>query len=321
MKQALARYLTSRRVKQVVIVIVIVATLGFFAYYLWNNPDSLHSLLTIDPLSITLLLLGYTGIVLSNAFVLHYSLLYLKKSTGAMENIALTGYSSIVNFFGPLQSGPGVRAIYLKTKHKVRLRDFLLTTFIFYGFFAFFNALIVFFAWSGQFPNALFSGALGLVVSIIFLIFVARLLPKKTRVILTIVKKIRLNTLSFWMIAVGALLLLLSTLFIYSIELDQVQPGYAFGQKLVYTAAANLALFVSLTPGALGFRESFLYVSQQLHGISPESIVLASVIDRAINVVFLLLLFVVLLALTGKRGLRSFAKQKPSTNRRQREAD
>jgi uncharacterized membrane protein YbhN (UPF0104 family) len=72
-------------------------------------------------------------------------------------------------------------------------------------------------------------------------------------------------------------------------------------QSVIYAAAANLALFVSLTPGAIGFRESFLLLTRQLHQIPNDIVFAASIIDRAFYVVFLLVLFVVLLLFTGNR--------------------
>jgi len=72
------------------------------------------------------------------------------KRMGLKENFMLTSYSSIANFFGPLQSGPGVRAVYLKAKHQVRLRDYTLASLLSLGLFAFFSALLR--VWLGAKP-------------------------------------------------------------------------------------------------------------------------------------------------------------------------
>jgi uncharacterized membrane protein YbhN (UPF0104 family) len=74
---------------------------------------------------------------------------------------------------------------------------------------------------------------------------------------------------------------------IYFLELRNVAPGTHFSQAIIYTGAANLALFVSLTPGAIGFRESFLLFSQNLHHVSGSTIVAASILDRAVYVLVL----------------------------------
>ena len=80
---------------------------------------------------------------------------------------------------------------------------------------------------------------------------------------------------------------------IYSIELNAINPlaHYSMTQIIAYTGSANLSLFVSLTPGAIGFREAFLALSQSLHDIPLTSIIASGIVDRAIYIVFLVLLF------------------------------
>jgi uncharacterized membrane protein YbhN (UPF0104 family) len=88
------------------------------------------------------------------------------------------------------------------------------------------------------------------------------------------------------------------------VELHAVGAHPSIGQVVSSTGAANLALFVSLTPGAIGFRESFLYFSQSLHHISTANILSANLIDRACYVIFLLLLLVVVVSLHAGKKLR-----------------
>jgi uncharacterized membrane protein YbhN (UPF0104 family) len=111
----------------------------------------------------------------------------------------------------------------------------------------------------------------------------------------------RLKDKNFWLIGAGALGLTLSSGLAYFVELTQIAGHINIGQVLVYTATANLSLFVSLTPGAIGFRETFLILSQQLHAIPTNTIFAASVVDRAFYVAFLLVMFVVLLAINGHK--------------------
>ena len=86
-----------------------------------------------------------------------------------------------------------------------------------------------------------------------------------------------------------------------------------------YTGAANFALFVSLTPGAIGIRESFLFFSQRLNHITNAAIVGANVLDRTVYVIFLGLIFIVLLIIRGKtifsfrQGLVKAQPSKPLT--------
>ncbi len=286
------------RVRIVLTISVIAATLGLFVYYLAQNPSVLSSVLGLSAASLLLLTLAYVGTVIANAFVLWASLRLISKHVGFAENIALTGYSSVVNFFGPLQSGPGFRAVYLKSKHGVSLKRFFYVTLVFYGFFALLNGLVII----GALLNRVDDSLLPLLLIGITLISVAATLALlRVAKVRSLLAEVRIYNRYFWFIGLGALTLAVTTAAAYFVELRHVDAAISPLQTIVYTAAANLALFVSLTPGAIGFRESFLLLSQQLHGIPTDTVIAASIIDRAFYVVFLLVLFVVLL-LVGVRG-------------------
>jgi len=295
------RLFRNKQVRLLLVILIVGLTIGLFVYYLISHPETIKSISRLSPLTLLLLTLAYIGTVIANAFVLFASLRLIKKPVGFFENIALTGYSSVVNFFGPLQSGPGFRAAYLKTKHGVTVKRFLYVTVIFYGFFALINGLVI----AGAIllsasPNLipallLIIAAAGLVGSLVLL-----RLPRVANAL----KNISLADINVFYIGLGALLLSAATATAYFIELNHVDPSVTIWQTIVYTAAANLALFVSLTPGAIGFRESFLLLSQQLHGIPTDSIIGASVIDRAFYVVFLLVMFVLLIAFGMRARLR-----------------
>jgi uncharacterized membrane protein YbhN (UPF0104 family) len=91
---------------------------------------------------------------------------------------------------------------------------------------------------------------------------------------------------------------------IYYFELRSVAPATHYSQAIIYTGAANLALFVSLTPGAIGFRESFLLFSQHLHHINSSSIVAASLIDRSVYILFLVILLIGVFGTHANRRVR-----------------
>jgi uncharacterized membrane protein YbhN (UPF0104 family) len=90
---------------------------------------------------------------------------------------------------------------------------------------------------------------------------------------------------------------------IYYVELRSVAPGVRFSQALIYTGAANLAMFVSLTPGAIGFRESFLVLSRHLHHLSNTVIVSANILDRAMYFVLLLILALIIFTTHAREQL------------------
>jgi len=90
----------------------------------------------------------------------------------------------------------------------------------------------------------------------------------------------------------------------YGIELRSVNADASLGQILSYTGISNFSLFVALTPGAIGIREAFLVFSQNLHGISSSNIVAANLIDRAVYLLFLGILFLLVIVTHAKDKLR-----------------
>jgi len=90
---------------------------------------------------------------------------------------------------------------------------------------------------------------------------------------------------------------------IYAVELHTVNPHITLGQAITYTGAANFALFVALTPGAIGIRESFLLFSERLHHVSTSNIVAANLIDRAVFLIFLAMLFLLTISFHARSKL------------------
>jgi len=296
-------------IKRTLVALIVLATFTFFVFYLRAHPELLATLARLDPSTLVLLAMGYILVTLINASVLYYSLRFIGKRVPLLDNIVLTGYSSIVNFFGPLQSGPGFRAIYLKKKYSVTLRSFFTTTLIFYGFFALINIAVLVFASSRAFSDTLlfyilFSLGAAIMFTVV-LIFVTKVERARYAI-----RAVKLHDKNFWLIGTGAFALTLATAVTYFVEIHNVDTSVTISQVITYTAAANLSLFVSLTPGAIGIRESFLVLSQQLHGIDTSVIVGASVIDRAFYVGFLVLLFLTLLLVNSRKHLAVFQLKK-----------
>jgi uncharacterized membrane protein YbhN (UPF0104 family) len=282
-------------IKSVATVAIIVLTFGFFARFLATHPDYVENLLATSPWVIV----AIVGVNLLGIGVLSVLYMYTLNLTGhtmpKKENFLLTIYSTIANFFGPLQSGPGVRAAYLKTRYKVSLKSYTLATLIYYGFFAIISAAMLGIGtlpWWQTLLGVIAAGA-GSYVLISFL-------HKKYA------KAAKTLTLSRRLL-VGLFLLTLAQLLLiairYFVELRSIDPSVSVGQALSYTGAANFSLFVSITPDGIGIKEAFLLAAQSIHGINASTIVAASILDRATYMFTLFLLFLATLALHVKEQL------------------
>ncbi len=265
---------------------LVAVTVVLFAYLFAKHPEYRHTLASTNPWVLLLIGALYVVLILCFNWVYAITLKLCGEQLGGRENILLTCYSTIVNFFGPLQSGPGVRAAYVKQKRQVKIRDYTLATFVYYGMYAVVSALFILIGSGKHWPLALglvFAVAAGC-SGIVYMAHKKIAKPgQKSAFHATPALLVTLLIATICQLSVVAL--------IYYVELRAVHTGASFMQAIVYGGAANFSLFVSLTPGAIGFREAFLEFSRQLHHIPTSGILAASVIDRSVYVAVLGLLF------------------------------
>ncbi len=285
------------RLKQFLVILVLLATILAFVTFFAKHPDYIRQLGHTNPAWIVAVVALNIPMVGLLVFIYDACLRLCGVRLSRKENFLLTAYSSIVNFFGPLQSGPGVRAAYLKTRHKVRLRDYSLATLLYYGLFAFFSAM---FLLVGTRPW--WQTLLALIIVAAFSVFVIRLFmlrdkqPGKSH--------FHLESAALAQLVIVTFLQVVLTAITYYVELRAVNAHITWGQAMSYAGAANFALFVSLTPDAIGFRETFLVFSRHLHHVSTASILSANIIDRGAYLIFLGLLFLVVIAVHAKDRLK-----------------
>jgi uncharacterized membrane protein YbhN (UPF0104 family) len=272
-----------RHWKPVAAIVVLVLTVGVFIGYFREHPEVGELLRKTDPFVLCLLLgLHLTGVA-ALAGVMLATLQLCRLRLPLQEGLLLTAYSSVVNFFGPLQSGPAFRAVYLKARHNIDLKSYASATLVYYFFYGLFSSLMVL---SGLHSKWLI---LALVMAIVGLAIALRLSPVRNRLRV-------LNLRGWYLLAAATLAQCLAVLMVYLVELRTFDASISLAQAIVYTGAANLSLFVSITPGAIGFRESFLLFSQQLHHVPNDVIAAASILDRAVYITLLVLLAIFIVA-------------------------
>ena len=276
--------------RQIAVVAVLLTTIIAFIYYFVTHPEVRNQLSQIPPVTLIVLLVLYLISVLVLGLTFNATLRLCRLSLTKSETALLTAYSSVINFFGPLQSGPAFRAVYLKQKYKLSITQYTLATLVYYAFFGTFSGML------------LLSGILGwwLIGLIIALLIVAYGVSRHPR----IAPRVKSLAMSNWYyLAAATLAQVLIVAVIYYIELNSVSNGISVSQALIYTGAANLALFVSITPGAIGFREAFLLFTQNLHHIDASTIVAANIIDRAMYIVLMLILGIYIITTHAKKKL------------------
>lgn len=278
-----------KKTKQIIGSLIVLVTLLAFFYAWHKHPELLQRLKQVSPISLVVVLMLYTCMIALLVLIYDTTLRLCGHRLKLKEQTLLTMYSSIANFFGPLQSGPGVRTVYLKKRHHVSIAKYMAATAMYYLLFAGFSGL---FLLSGVRPLWL-AGLICLVVPMIgvSIVWLLRGRLRRYRFVKDYSRQLAGR------LAVVTLLQVILVTVIYFVELRATGAHVSIGQTVIYTGAANFSLFVSLTPGGLGFRESFLLFSRRLHHIDVNTIISANVIDRGVYVVFLGVLFLIVLAL------------------------
>ncbi|PID99499.1 hypothetical protein CSA80_01925 [Candidatus Saccharibacteria bacterium] len=285
--------------KTIASITILAVTVVLFVRYLQTHPAYLAQLAATSPWWIVGILVADFAMI---AALTMLSLVLIKmtgKNIGAIENWLLTIYSSIANFFGPLQSGPGVRAAYLKAKHRVSLRSYFLVTLFAYAAYAILSAFLLVVG-----TRPWWQAVLACIAAAAVSAFVIRLAARR--------RTQALRALSIKPIYVAALIgftaLQLTCIGIrYYLALRASGSDVSLGQLVSYTGAANFSLFVSITPDGIGIREAFLLFAQNIHHVSADDIVSANLIDRASYVVFLGMLFLIALGFHAKERIAPLA--------------
>lgn len=256
-------------------VVLVGATAVAATLFLRAHPQIIHRLYQTPPRTLTLLLLLY-GVFMATLWLVFMAMLSIcHTKIPKIETLSVTAYSSLVNFFGPLQSGPAFRAIYLKKRHRVSVKTFTKVSLYYYGFYSLFSA------------GYLLIGLIGLrSVPILLLVVTSGYLLLRRSISQTNIDPGIWRSYLWLALATFAQVTVFAIIFF--VELRSVNPSISLGQSFIYTGAANFALFVSITPAAIGFREAFVLITQQLHHIPTATLVTAGLIDRGVYIVTLL---------------------------------
>ncbi len=276
---------------------ILILTAIVFTAYIIQNPQVVHELQQA-PLEVTLIvLLLYMVFFATLVLITYFSLSLYSRTIPLSENFFVSAYSSLANFFGPGQSGPGVRAVYLKKRHQVPIKQFMFASLIYYAFYAIISGFLLLIGTRPWWQTA----SLVLLVAV-FSALVLRWYARRSKLNRTN-KGLAIGLVG---ILVGTVLQAATQVAIYYFEIQAINPAISFGQVVSYTGAANFSLFVALTPGAIGIREAFLFFSQDIHQVNSMVIVAANVIDRAVYLTFLGLLFIGVVSVHGRKKIQMF---------------
>lgn len=294
-------------IKRFLVAGIILLTAVIVGRYLQAHPEYIRKLLDTNPSTVLWLLVVNLASIAILALIYQVTVQIAAHKIAMRENILLTLYSTIANFFGPLQSGPGVRAAYLRSKHQIPIRRYTAATLLYYACYASTSAFFLFVGTRPWWQTLLIVLAAAIISYGVIHIFNTRTRHQDSQrtSILNITKPLMVTLFGLTFVQ----LLLLA--FRYYIGVVSIDQSITFGQALSYAGAANFALFAAITPDGIGIREGFLVASQSIHGIETATIMAASLLDRANYILYLGVLFALAAGLHAKKflGLKQFTKQ------------
>ena len=310
-----------------------VVTVGFLVAFLWyglTNKDMLQALGNVAVWSLLLVAAGKMIVFVSNGLFTKWTAELFTKKFSLAHGIYITILSAIGNFFGPLLGGASIRAVYLKKYHNLSYSKFTATLMGYYLILFISNALLAILSLV-LLPKTHQTGFLigFFVVWLLFMVGISFVrLPKRHRFkkleqykLSRFVLKVLYEIEEGWQVLIKnrvlltrllflAFLSLGGTYFVSFIEFQALGIPLNVGALGLYTAIVATSLLLSLTPGAIGIRESLLVLVGTTLDISNHQIVQIAIIDRGVH--FLLLGF--LYIATRHSSLRKSLTEADSTS-------
>lgn len=265
-------------------------------YYLVHHRNLIQQLLHTPAKITSLVMVLYIVMFGVLLLILAACLRICAKKIENQENSLVNAHTLLINFFLPGQGGPAYRGAYLYKRHRLSIKKYVGVTLLYYAFYAAISVFLLLVG-SGRWWQSLLAVALSIGVS-------WWVIDRYSRRNNLRQNSLNLNNTNLLLLFGATLLQAVIQISIYAVELHSVNHKIGFSQIVSYTGAANLALFVALTPGAIGIRESFLILTERLHHISGANIVVANVIDRSVYLVFLIGLLVAVIGYHTKGRLR-----------------
>lgn len=303
-----------------------IITLGFLGLFVWYGVTHQNLFGALTDVALWTLLLVVAGkllLFLSNGLFVIWTAEAFTKKMNFGQGVFVTILSAVGNFFGSVVGGIGVRALYLKKYHGLPYSKFTSTLIGYYLLMFMFNSLLavgslLLLARTQQ------TGYLLAFFAVWFAVFFGlafvRLPARQKLAFLTKNKVGRLIYKALYDIEEGWRVLLsnkrllakmagLSLMSLVAIYFTSLVEFYALGIDVswaalgLYTALVQVAMLLSITPGAIGIREAILVIIATTMGITGQEIIQVAIIDRGVHFLLLGVLFLLIRNSKIKRSL------------------
>src|SRR5208283_767021 len=299
-------------IRKILPLTVFVACVFFLCSYVRNNLSDFTKISDISISYVMMIGCAVLAVLIVNGLFLKALTIDFDIDLNFFEYFSISVITSFGNIFLPMKGGAGFRAVYLKSRHDFDYSYFVsslaanyLVTFNITSVAAL-ACLALFYLYSGGFSLPVALVFLAVAASTSWAIFFPA--PSLEWIPIMWVRERANRVLSGWQIIrksgktvvklcfLSALnLFLLSAITWLEFAAFQMKDTYGHGigflQSAIFTAIGALSLLISITPAALGIKESLLMFSSQFLGITQSQALAVSLLDRSVNVVVLCLFF------------------------------
>lgn len=282
-----------------------------FAIYFVKNLNSFRPLLDVSAIILVLIALTKFMVNVVNGLFTKWTVEVFTNKLKFTEGVYIAILSAIGNYFGPLLGGATIRAVYLKRAHRLSYANFTSTLAGYYVIIFIANSALAIISLLFLSQSSYKSGLLAFFavwfVVLLGLMFVRlparekikRLESKKlTKFIVTVIYDIEngwrtlvkdhtlVSKLCLLALASFAITAITATFEFHAIRASLSLPALGF-----YTAVSTSSMLISLTPGAIGIRESLLLLTSSVMGVTGTQILQVAVIDRGVTFLTLAILY------------------------------
>lgn len=265
---------------------------GFLFYFFGKNPDLLTQIKSISPVILFGLFCLYTTLLAINGYFL--KIITQPFGITIKNHFWLSATTSLLNLVTPFRGGAVFRGWYLKKKYNLDLKDIFITIAGSYPIIFFVNSFLglLLLTYEASMGNVLplwgwiFFG--GVFVGTLLLFFIPEIKHKKLR---------KLNLLiQGWHKITQNKSLLLSSFFLYFLFsfisaipifllLLAIDIDTSFYKAFIISVFSIFSVLINITPAGLGITEVFLVIGGSLIGLSVETMLFISIIQRGIMII------------------------------------
>ena len=281
--------------KIIISYVLLFLIVGAFVYFLFEKRDELVRLKNISALSIGLMVVFSLLSRGVNAYLSEKLLKAFDIKLSFKEWFGLGCVANMTNYFLPMRSGIGTRAIYLKNKYNFAYSKFLAayTGLYVFSYFvtALFGILLLIFLYpsKGTFYPPIMIVFLAVFIGAGFFMLSWKFLGKK-KFKFDVVERI-FESLNFFrkekkllLILLGLNLIsviMLALRFFVAFHAIKVMPSMS--GMIILAIVINFAFILSLTPSNMGIKESIMTIVAGMIGLTTVDGALAAVVDSGVN--------------------------------------